>query len=147
MVFGLRVSESNSSLHRGEIEQLNGMEHNVYHQELCWYPLKQKAVSSNSAPFLYHPDSTFDFRDMLVAASQVDHWATWHRLDQSCNGCKFPIRMHRCDAKATMKVVLVYLLECFEYLQNSSVSARWWLTAVKQILRLKNVKKKGILLT
>ena len=109
-----------SSLRWEEIEQLNGMEHNVYRQKL-WHPLKQKTVSSSSAPFLYHPDSIIDLWDVLVAASQVDHWATRHGLNQSREGCKFPIRMHRCDAKATMEVVLVYLLECLENLRDSSV--------------------------
>jgi hypothetical protein len=59
---------------------------------------------------------------MLVAASQVNHRATWHRFNQeSCEGCKFPVCMHHCDAKAMMEVVLIYLLECFEYLWNDSV--------------------------
>jgi hypothetical protein len=113
-------SVRNSALHREEVEQLNGMEHNVDHQNLG-DPLKWKAVASCSAPFLYHPDSTFDFRDMLVSASQVDHRATGHRINQSRERGKLPIRMHRCDAETTMEVVLVYLLECFENLRNSSV--------------------------
>jgi hypothetical protein len=69
------------------------MEHDVDCQQ-CQYLLEQKAVSGSSAPFLYHPDATFDFRDMLVAASQVDHWATWNRLDQSHEVFEFPVRMH-----------------------------------------------------
>ena len=96
------------------------MEHNVYRQEFR-HPLKRKAVSSSSAPFLYHPDSTFDFRDMLVAASQVNHRSTRHRLDQSSKGFKFPVRMHRCDAEATMEIILVNLFERFEYLRDSPV--------------------------
>ena len=112
-----------SSFRREEIQQLDGMEHNVYRQEFR-HPLKRKAVSSSSAPFLYHPDSTFDFRDMLVAASQVNHRATRHRLDQSSKGFEFPVRMHRCDAEATMEIILVYLLENFEYLRDSPVCPR-----------------------
>ena len=114
-------SIQNSSLRREEIEQFDGVEYNVYCQEFR-HPLKRKAVSSSLAPFLYHPDSTFDFRDMLIAASQVNHRATRHRLDQSSKGFKFPIRMHRCDAEATMEIILVYLLERFEEdLRDSSV--------------------------
>jgi hypothetical protein len=82
---------------------------------------------------------------MFITASQVSHWATWHRLNQSCEGCKFPIPMHRCDAKATMEVVLVYLLECFEYLQHSLV--RKVVYCREANLATHNVKKKGILLT
>ena len=42
-------------------------------------------------------------------------------LDQSREGCEFPVRMHCCDAKATMEIILVNLLECFEYLWDSPV--------------------------
>jgi hypothetical protein len=96
------------------------MEHNVDHQKL-WNPLKWKTVSSRTTPFLYHPDTTFDLRDMLVAAGQVDHRATGHSVNQSCKGRKLPVRMHCCDAEATLKVVLIYLLKCFEYLRDGTV--------------------------
>jgi hypothetical protein len=77
MVFGLRVSKTPPFVGK-KLSSLNdGMEHNVDCQKFR-HPLKQKTVSSGSAPFLYHPDSMLDFRDMLVAAGQVDHRATWH---------------------------------------------------------------------
>jgi hypothetical protein len=47
--------------------------------------------------------------------------------------------MHRCDAKATMEVVLIYLLNALN-ICGTVLSAKW-LTIVKQILQL-NVKKK-----
>jgi hypothetical protein len=97
-------------------------------------------VSGSSAPFLYHPDLTFDFRDMLVAASQVDHGATWYRLDQRRKGFEVPVRMHHCDAEATMEIILVCISLNALNICGTVLSARWF-TAVKHIFRL-NVKKK-----
>ena len=103
-------SVGNSSLRREEFEQFDSVEHNMDRQEF-WDPLKWKAVSGSPAPLLHHPDSAFDFRDMLVAAGQVEHWTAWQGLDQSLEGPEFPVRMHHCDAETAMALVLVYLLE------------------------------------
>jgi hypothetical protein len=65
------------------------MEHNVDRQKFR-HPLKRKTVSSSSAPFLYHPDSTLDFRDMLVAAGHVDHRATGIDSIRVMMGANFP---------------------------------------------------------
>jgi hypothetical protein len=93
---------------------------NMDHQKLR-DPLKRKTVLSSSTMFLDHPDSAFDFRDMLVGAHQIEPWTTWHGTDQSREGCNFFVRMHHCDAKATMEIVLENLLERFEYLWDSPV--------------------------
>jgi hypothetical protein len=39
----------------------------------------------------------------------------------SIKWCKFPVRMSHCDAKTTVEVILVYLLECFKNLGDGPV--------------------------
>jgi hypothetical protein len=84
-------------------------------------PLKWKAVPSFSTPFLHYPDVTFDLRDVLVGACQVDNRTTWQRLDQRFDRREFTVGMYRHDAEAALEIILIYLLECLEYLRNSFV--------------------------
>jgi hypothetical protein len=78
-------------------------------------------MPSRSASFFDHPDSTFDFRDVLVGTRQVDHRSTWYRLNHSLEGLEFPVGMHRRDVKAALEILLIYLLERFEYLRHCLV--------------------------
>ena len=57
-----------------------------------------------------------------IGACKIEHWTTWHGSDQSCEGCKFLIGMHGCNAKTVMEIILKDLLERFEYLWDSPVS-------------------------
>ena len=113
-------SVGDSSLRWEEIQELDDIEHNVNRQQL-WDSLEWKAVSTRSAPFLHNSNSSFDFRHVFVRACQVDRRATWEGRDKSFEWLEFAVRMHRRDAKATLEIVLVDLLECLEYFWNRAV--------------------------
>jgi len=63
-----------------EIQQSNRVEYNVDHQKF-WDPCEWKAVPRRTTPFLHHSNSTFNLRNVLIGAGQVDHWTTRQRLD------------------------------------------------------------------
>ena len=55
------------SAFRGKmVQQLDGCEHNVYQQK-SGNAVEWKAVPYGTGPFFDYPDSTFDFRDVLVS--------------------------------------------------------------------------------
>jgi hypothetical protein len=74
-------------------------------------------MPSSSASFFDYPGLTFDFRDVLVGTRQVDH----RGLNQSLDRREFAVGMHRRDVKAALEIILIYLLERFEYLWHGSV--------------------------
>jgi hypothetical protein len=68
-----------SSSHWKLVKQFDSIEYNVDSQQLGQM-LKLKAVLSHLALLLHYPDLVFNFRDVLIGTSQVDHWSTWHGL-------------------------------------------------------------------
>jgi hypothetical protein len=71
-------------------------------------------VPYSPGSFLYNPDSSLDFKDMLIATRQVDSWSAGHGLYQSLYRRKFTIGMYILDSETTMEIKLVNLLEGFE---------------------------------
>jgi hypothetical protein len=69
------------ALRRKMIQQLQGMKNDADHQKL-WDPGEGEDVScSPGGAFLYHPNSSLDFRDVPVAACQFDSRSARHSLD------------------------------------------------------------------
>jgi hypothetical protein len=96
------------------------IEHNLDCQELRDL-FKWKAVPYCSASFLHYPDSSLNFGYVLIVTLQVYQWSTWHRLDQRLERREFAIRVHRRGVKSLLEIISVHLLECIEYLRDSSV--------------------------
>ena len=78
-------------------------------------------MTNGSRSFFYHSNAPFNFRDVLVAAGQVEHRATGDRLYHGLEWCKLAIGAHGCDAKATIEVVLVNLHKTLEYHRNGAI--------------------------
>ena len=71
-------------------------------------------MSFRPAPFLDHPDSSLDFRHMLMGASQIDSRTIRDFMDQSLDGSKFTIGMDVGDAETAVEIYSVDLLESLE---------------------------------
>ena len=85
------------------------------------YSLEMEAVESSYTPFLHHLDSPLDVRDMLILCGHIYQWYNWQGLYQALQRPGLAVCMHCGDAEATMQVILLYLLEGFEYLQHCAI--------------------------
>jgi hypothetical protein len=119
MVLGLRVSYMPPLVGK-KIKQFDHIEHNVDHHELgnCF---KWEAVPGCPTSILHYPNSPFDIGYVLVGTCQIDHGATWHRLNQGLERQKIVVGVHRLDVKTTLEIILIHLFERFEYLRYRAI--------------------------
>ncbi len=89
------------------------MKHNVDRDKL-WNLVERKTVPNRSASFLDDPDSSFNFRDVLACAGQIDSRSVGDGLYQGLKRCKLAITMDCCDAKAAIEVEHVDPLKALE---------------------------------
>jgi hypothetical protein len=99
-----------SALQGKEVEQLNCIEHNVYHQQHR-DSVKWHAVTDGSGTFLDDPDTSLRLGNVFVGACKVHGWCTWQGFNQEFEGFKLIVSMDHGDAEATLQVVCVDFLE------------------------------------
>jgi hypothetical protein len=90
----------------GEIKQFDHIEYDVHHHELgdsfIW-----EDVPSCPTSLLHYPNYPFDLAYMFIATCQIDHGATWHRLNQELEMREFTVVVHRRDVKTTLEIILM----------------------------------------
>jgi hypothetical protein len=82
---------------------------------------KWEAVPSCPTSLLHYPNSPFDFGYVLIGTCQIDHGATWHRLNQGLEGRDFSVSVHRLDVETTLEIILIHLFKSLEYLRYRAI--------------------------
>ena len=93
-----------------EVEHLDAIQDNVNCQQLRNL-LKRKVMSTRSTPFLHHPNSSLDLRDVLVSTSQIDHRSIGHRLNQNLQGRELATDVESSNVETLLKITLMCLFE------------------------------------
>jgi hypothetical protein len=70
---------------------------------------------------LHYLNSPFDLGYVLIGACQIDHGATWYRLNQGLERREFAVGVHRLDVETTLEIVLIHLFKSLEYLRNRAI--------------------------
>ena len=78
-------------------------------------------MADGADSFLYHPDSSFNFRYMFFSGCQVHSWTAWHGFDSLFEGGKLAVHRHSCNNKIPSSVDLVDGDESLEYRLGLSV--------------------------
>jgi hypothetical protein len=82
---------------------------------------KREAVPVFPTSFLHYPNSTLDIGYVLIGTCQIDHGATWQRLNQGLERREFAIGVHRLDVETTLEIILIHLFESLEYLRYRAI--------------------------
>jgi hypothetical protein len=119
MVLGLRVSDTPPLVEK-KINQFDHIEHNVDRHELenCF---KWEAVPGCPTSFLHYPNSPLDLGYVRIGTCQIDHEATWHRLNQGLERRKLAVGVHGLDVETTLEIILIHLFESLEYLRYRAI--------------------------
>jgi hypothetical protein len=80
-----------------------------------------EAVPSCSTSLLHYPNSPFDLGYVLIGTCQIDHGATWHRLNQRLERSTFAVGVHHLDVEIMLEIILIHLFESLEYLQYRAI--------------------------
>jgi hypothetical protein len=115
------------------------VDHHELRNSFIW-----EAVPSCPTLLLHYQNSLFDLRYVLIGTCQIDHGATWQRLNQGLERRKFAIGVHRLDVETMVEIILIDLFKSLEYLRYRAI--REMIDCREADFRL-SVKKKIILLT
>jgi hypothetical protein len=61
-----------------------------------------EAVPSCLTSLLHYPNYPFDLGYLIIGTFQIDHGATWYRLDQGLERREFVVGVHRLDVETAL---------------------------------------------
>jgi hypothetical protein len=102
------------------MKQFDHIEHNVDRHELgnsfIW-----DAVPSCPTSLLHYQNSPFDLGYVIIGTCQIDHGATWNRLNQGLERREFSVSMQHLDVETTVEIILIHLFKSLEYLRYREI--------------------------